>query len=158
VAEIDLDPSGFLKGINLAERTVLEAAVHRLWLNGKNLEGHAKNLAPKDKGELTDSIVSQKPKLEGSAWVVAVGANKPYAAKMHELLEPAIGAIYQRGPGTRAKSTATASRFGVAGGKYLERPLIGMKRTYTKRIADAIKGGLNGRRSRAMGRIRARGE
>jgi hypothetical protein len=157
LGEFELYTREFKKRMDLAKRTVLVAAREQLWHNGLNLEGHAKNLAPLDEGTLTSSGVTTRPEWRSNAWEVRVGFNESYAAKTHELMEPAMGAIMRRGPGTRAKSTATSSRFGVAGGKYIERPLMGMRRTYTKRIAEAVKGSLNKRRARAMRKIRARG-
>lgn len=139
MAGIDLDPHEFLKRIDLASGVAMNAARKQLHLNGLNLEMHAKNLTALDEGTLTSSGSTTRPELKRGAWEVAVGFNASYAAEVHETMEPAIGATKRRGEGTKAKATATSSRFGVAGGKYLERPLLGMRRAYTKAIAKAVK-------------------
>ena len=65
-----------------------------------------------------------------------MGFNVPYAAEVHETMAPAAGAKRQPGFDTRNKP---ATRFGPAGGKYLERPLMGMMTEYTKRLVAAVK-------------------
>ncbi len=66
-----------------------------------------------------------------------IGFNASYASKVHETMTPAIGTPQMKpGKTTRARPP---TRFGPAGGKYLERPLLGSRKRYTKHIADKVK-------------------
>jgi hypothetical protein len=52
-------------------------------------------------------------------------------------MKPAVASPQMRpGETTRAKPP---TRFGPAGGKYLERPLLGSRKRYTKHIAKKVK-------------------
>ena len=139
-----LDARRFLQGLDLADDRTKAAALHQLRLNALHLEGEAKKLAPLAEGTLSGSgggKVSWYPRTTHPRWKgeraeAAVGFNAPYAAEVHETMLPAIGAKRRPGFDTRNKPP---TKFGEAGGKYLERPLRGMMREYTKRIADAVK-------------------
>jgi len=108
--------------------------------NANDLWKEAGNLCPvsKNGGRLLRSINASRVKWADPTTVeVNVGANTEYAAVVHETMEPAI-AVRTMHPGetTRAKPP---TRFGNAGGKYLERPLIGKAKEYTEYIAKIVK-------------------
>ena len=65
---------------------------------GLTCEEYAKALAPRDSGELEDSIHSTQARVEGRSFVVYVGTNKEYATYVHELnnVRP-VGDKYERG-------------------------------------------------------------
>ncbi len=134
---MDVDNKQFLKRLTEYERKTRDAQFEGMNDNRLDLEKHAKMLAPKREGTLESSGVSTKPKWRGDVLEAAVGFNAPYAGKVHETMEPAIATPQMRpGPTTKAKPP---TRFGPAGGKYLERPLLGSRKRYTKHIADKVK-------------------
>ncbi|WP_325889767.1 HK97 gp10 family phage protein [Mammaliicoccus lentus] len=65
---------------------------------GLTCEDYAKALAPRDSGELEDSIHSTQARVEGRSFVVYVGTNMEYATYVHELnnVRP-VGDKYERG-------------------------------------------------------------
>src|SRR5699024_12503300 len=65
---------------------------------GLTCEDYAKALAPRDSGELEDSIHSTQARVEGRSFVVYVGTNMEYATYVHELnnIRP-VGDKYERG-------------------------------------------------------------
>jgi hypothetical protein len=139
LADATFDTREFDMRMNLYDKKQREAGGSALYLAGLDLEKEAKFLVAKDKGDLEGDINTQRPRRTGalgSVLEVLVGANKPYAAKVHETMSPAPGAIMQPGPLTRAKPP---TRFGPAGGKYLSRPLLGKMKEYAAQIAKAIK-------------------
>jgi hypothetical protein len=149
---ISIDASEFLRGLDMANTVVREAAYKAMWENQLDLEKEAKNLAPVSPkgGTLMRSGNSRRPKWSGFNTLTGeVGFNTPYAAKVHETMWPAVGVSLGRsgamgvgmmpGPTTRKKPPTA---FGEAGGKYLERPLLGKAKIYTERIAKKIKAAL----------------
>ena len=132
----DLDTRQFLQRLDLADDRVRDAALKQLRQNGLHLEGEAKQLAPLKEGTLSGSGITTRARWKGNTAETTVGFNAPYAAEVHETMVPAVDAKKQPGPDTRNKPP---TRFGPAGGKYLERPMRGMMTEYTKRLAVAIK-------------------
>jgi len=111
---------------------------HKMQENGLDFEKEAKNLAPVDKGDLTGSI-SNKQKIAGffrDRIEQHVGANEPYAAKVHETMAPAPDPIMRQGPLTLAKPP---TEFGEAGGKYLSRPLEGKHQRWFENVAEGLR-------------------
>ena len=148
-ADITVDVSDLLAGLrdydkqaNLVEKRVLRK--HSL-----DVEREAKALSPisfPKGGRLMRSGHAEKPKEDGNGWFARVGFNTPYAAKVHELMWPAISISFGRSGGGTAgmmpgKTTRErpATRFGEAGGKYLERPLLGLARELPKTLAKRLK-------------------
>lgn len=65
---------------------------------GLACEEYARALAPRDSGDLEDSIHSTQAKTEGRSFVVYVGTNMEYATYVHELNNVrAVGDKYERG-------------------------------------------------------------
>lgn len=60
-------------------------------------ERYARQLAPRDTGDLEASINAGPIKREGSGYVVYVGTNKEYATYVHELNSRGVGDKYERG-------------------------------------------------------------
>lgn len=60
-------------------------------------ERYARQLAPRDSGELENSITASKVKQEGNSFVVYVGTNMEYATYVHELNSTRIGDKYDKG-------------------------------------------------------------
>ena len=136
-ASIAVDASEFIARLNLADGRVRMGVWDGMNDNRLDLEKEAKRLAPVCEGTLLRSGSSNQPTWRGMELSAEIGFNEFYAAEVHETMEPAITAKpKQRGPTTRNKP---ATMFGEAGGKYLERPLLGKARTYTKHTADEIK-------------------
>lgn len=150
-ASISIDATSFLKGLKLADVRVRNSAQFAMNDNRLDLEKDSKQLVPKDEGTLESSGTSNQPKwkLARNQLEAEVGFNTDYAVAVHELMFPAIAVISSRsgggvsalspGPTTQAKP---GNIHGPAGGKYLERPLIGNARKYSKHMADQIKRGL----------------
>jgi hypothetical protein len=134
---MELDNRKFLKRLTEYERRARDALYDAMNDNRLDLEKHATLLAPIDKGTLQRSKVTDKPKWRGDILEAGAGFSTPYASKVHETMKPAIASpqMYP-GPTTKAKPP---TRFGPAGGKYLERPLLGSMKRYTKHIADKVK-------------------
>ena len=126
-----------INGLDKANDAKINAAVRQLHLNGLDLEKESMLLCPIHKRGLIGTAVTRPPKYTSMGAEVIVGYNMPYAAIVHETMEPAT-AVKQMKPGpiTRAKPP---TKFGKAGGKYLERPLVGKAKVYTKHIAKAMK-------------------
>ena len=135
LANLTVDPSDFFNKMDKAGGVVGGVVVNTLRTNGLDLERHAKQLAPLDEGTLTASGHTSRAKRIAGGHEVVVSFNTSYAEEVHETMEPAAGGR-KPGLGTRAKPL---TRFGPAGGKYLERPLLGMRKEYSKRIANALK-------------------
>ena len=111
------------------------AAVHQMKRNGEDFLKEASNLAPIDEGELIGSGTTRTND-QGQMIVTEVGFNKPYATRTHYEMVPAPAAKMQPGPKTSAKS---GTEFGAAGGLYLQRPLLGKAKRWSKAVADAVK-------------------
>lgn len=60
-------------------------------------ERYARQLAPRDSGELENSITASKVKQEGNSFVVYVGTNMEYATYVHELNSTRLGDKYDKG-------------------------------------------------------------
>ncbi|MCP4898890.1 MAG: hypothetical protein GY906_18110 [bacterium] len=139
MAEIELDTTRFIKRLDLADSRVREAVWEAMNDNRLDLEKQAKKLVAKKEGHLEDSSVSTLPQWRAGRNEIEsrVGFNESYAAKVHETMKPAI-ATPQMEPGetTRARPP---TEFGNAGGKYLERPLFGKAKKYTKHIAHRVR-------------------
>jgi hypothetical protein len=94
------------------------------------LEAKAVELAPADTGNLEAStsvriLENSKDRVRGE-----LAFSTPYAARIHEMPEGS------RGPKTQAK---TGNEYGVAGPKYLERPLRGMQKEMPEAIAKIMR-------------------
>jgi len=95
------------------------------------LEAKAVQLAPVDTGNLEASTTTSVRETRGrTVGTLTFGAS--YAAKVHEMPEQA------RGPKTRMKP---GNEFGVAGPKYLERPLRGMQAVLADLVRRVVFGG-----------------
>ena len=139
-------------------------------LNSLHLEGEAKNLAPIKEGTLSGAGAGRitgmgprktKTKFKAGMYEATVGFNAPYAAVVHETMWPAVSVSLGRSGAQTAgmmpgdlTSAKPPTKFGPAGGKYLERPLFGMAHEYTKRIGKSLRKLRNKRRG--MRAIRAR--
>ena len=134
---MELDNKRFLKRLTVYERKMRDAQWRAMDDNGLDLKNHAMLLAPIDKGTLQGSAVPGKPRWRRDILEVSVGFNISYASKVHETMLPAIGTPQMR-PGETTKAKPP-TRFGPAGGKYLERPLLGSIKRYTKHLADKGK-------------------
>lgn len=155
---IHFDAREFFRGLDIANTVVREAAYKAMIENQLDLEKEAKALAPVDEGTLMRSGSGRsRPRWYVNTLRGEVGFNAPYAAKVHETMWPAATVSLGRsgamgsamGPGaTTRKKPPTA--FGPAGGKYLERPLLGKAKIYTANIALRIKAAL------ARGRMKFR--
>lgn len=60
-------------------------------------ERYARQLSPRDTGDLEGSINAGPVRHEGSAYVVYVGTNKEYATYVHELNSSRVGDKYDNG-------------------------------------------------------------
>lgn len=60
-------------------------------------ERYARQLAPRDSGELENSISASKVQQQGNSFVVYVGTNQEYATYVHELNSNRIGDKYDKG-------------------------------------------------------------
>lgn len=140
MAEVDIDVTQFMKRLDMADGHTREAVWEAMNDNRLDLEKEAKNLAPKDEGTLESSGVSTAPKWKWASETIEtqVGFSTPYASKVHETMKPAISAEYQMEPGETTQDKPSTD-YGEAGGKYLERPLIGKAKRYTKHIAAKVK-------------------
>lgn len=134
---MELDDKKFLKRLTEYERKTRDAQFEGMNDNRLDLEMHATELAPIDKGWLKDHITSDKPKWRRDILEATIGANTSYATKVHERMAPALGTpLIRRGEQTIERP---GTKYGKAGGKYLQRPLIFGARGYTKHIADRVK-------------------
>lgn len=135
---ITINAEEFLRKLDLYNDLTRRAIYGAMKDNAFDLWKEAGKLAPVHKGRLIDSISATRPQWTGRTTIEArVGANVEYAATVHETMEPAIAVRTMRpGETTRAKPP---TRFGKAGGKYLERPLIGKAKEYTEHIADKVR-------------------
>jgi len=97
---------------------------------GNMLEAKAVELAPVDKGNLESSSQVITRGRRGGIMEVEVRFNAPYAAPVHELPDEA------RGPKTRKKP---GNEYGPAGPKYLERPLRGFQKEFTKNLGEFLQ-------------------
>ena len=152
---VEFDTSGFLSKMKLANKKVREGARKQMNRNALNLRKEAVMLAPLDEGTLSgsgsDVVKSHGPRKTSAKWKgyaleASVGFNAPYAAEVHETMWPAAGVSLGRSGGStssrmpgKGTSGKPDTKFGPAGGKYLERPLLGMAKEYSKRLAAAIK-------------------
>lgn len=96
-------------------------------------ERYARQLAPRDTGELENSINAGSVKREGNSFVVYVGTNMEYATYVHELNSSRVGDKYDkgvkipgyyvngRGAGTRAKTNVKGY---MPGRKYLRNAIV----------------------------------
>ena len=134
---MELDNKRFLKRLTVYERKMRDAEFEGMNDNRLDLEKWATLLAPIDKGTLQRSKVSTKPRWRRDMLEASIGFNVSYASKVHETMLPAIGTPQMR-PGETTKAKPP-TRFGPAGGKYLERPLLGSIKRYTKHLADKGK-------------------
>ena len=138
-ASITIDSSEFIRRMDLADARVRMGSWDAMNENRLDLENEAKNLCPvsPNGGTLLRSGNSNQPTWKGNELSASVGFNTEYAALVHETVAPAIATPQKRpGPTTQNKP---ATRFGEAGGKYLERPLLGKARDYTAHIAKTVK-------------------
>lgn len=97
---------------------------------GNVLEAKAVELAPVDTGNLESSSIVVTLPTRGAIMGVEVRFDAPYAATVHELPEEI------RGPKTRRKP---GNEYGLAGPKYLERPLRGFQRELTENLGEFLQ-------------------
>ncbi|WP_416349709.1 HK97 gp10 family phage protein [Mammaliicoccus lentus] len=121
---------------------------------GLTCEDYAKALAPRDSGELEDSIHSTQARVEGRSFVVYVGTNMEYATYVHELnnVRP-VGDKYERGvkyPNyyIRGRGTGTRQKPSVKGyqpgRKFLQRAVILTDQHFEKAMERALERLLEG--------------
>lgn len=121
---------------------------------GLTCEDYAKALAPRDSGELEDSIHSTQARVEGRSFVVYVGTNMEYATYVHELnnVRP-VGDKYERGvkyPNyyIRGRGTGTRQKPNVKGyqpgRKFLQRAVILTDQHFEKAMERALERLLEG--------------
>lgn len=121
---------------------------------GLTCEDYARALAPRDSGELEDSIHSTQARVEGRSFVVYVGTNMEYATYVHELnnVRP-VGDKYERGvkyPNyyIRGRGTGTRQKPNVKGfqpgRKYLQRAVILTDQHFEKAMERALERLLQG--------------
>ena len=137
---MELDDKKFLKRLTEYERKMRDAEFEGMDDNRLDLEMWAKALAPisfPKGGRLLGSGFSNKPRWRRNILEAQIGFNVEYASKVHETMEPAI-ALKQMKPGITTRGRPT-TKFGKAGGKYLERPLLGSRNRYMKHLADKGK-------------------
>ena len=137
---MELDDKKFQKSLTEYERKMRDAQFGAMNDNRLDLENWAKALVPisfPKGGHLLRSGKSDKPIWRRDILEATIGFNAPYASKVHETMEPAI-ALKQMKPGITTRGRPP-TKFGKAGGKYLERPLLGSIKRYTKHLADKGK-------------------
>lgn len=124
---MEVDASEFLRGLDLANVAVRDAAARGMTEAMLDLERRAKEATPVDQGTLmrgiharTNEIVAETDKIEG---VVATGAeSSDYAIVQHE-------DVLQH----------THPVAGTYAAKYMEKPLKEMSGRYARGIADRVK-------------------
>lgn len=121
---------------------------------GLTCEEYARALAPRDSGDLEDSIHSTQARIEGRSFVVYVGTNMEYATYVHELnnVRP-VGDKYERGvkyPNyyIRGRGTGTRQKPSVKGyqpgRKFLQRAVILTDQHFEKAMERALERLLEG--------------
>ncbi len=121
---------------------------------GLTCEDYAKALAPRDNGELEDSIHSTQARVEGRSFVVYVGTNMEYATYIHELnnVRP-VGDKYERGvkyPNyyIRGRGTGTRQKPNVKGyqpgRKFLQHAVILTDKHFEQAMERALERLLEG--------------
>lgn len=121
---------------------------------GLTCEEYARALAPRDSGDLEDSIHSTQARVEGRSFVVYVGTNMEYANYVHELnnVRP-VGDKYERGvkyPNyyIRGRGTGTRQKPSVKGyqpgRKFLQRAVILTDQHFEKAMERALERLLEG--------------
>ncbi|WP_426366301.1 HK97 gp10 family phage protein [Mammaliicoccus lentus] len=121
---------------------------------GLTCEDYAKALAPRDSGELEDSIHSTQARVEGRSFVVYVGTNMEYATYVHELnnVRP-VGDKYERGvkyPNyyIRGRGTGTRQKPNVKGyqpgRKFLQHAVILTDKYFEQAMERALERLLEG--------------
>lgn len=121
---------------------------------GLTCEEYARALAPRDSGDLEDSIHSTQARVEGRSFVVYVGTNMEYATYVHELnnVRP-VGDKYERGvkyPNyyIRGRGTGTRQKPNVKGyqpgRKFLQRAVILTDQHFEKAMERALERLLEG--------------
>ena len=168
-----IDTRDFFRGLDEYDEEVQRRVKKQMNLNALRLEQLAKDLAPLAEGTLSGAGAGRtkgmgprktKTKFKAGMYEATVGFNAPYAAIVHETMWPAVSVSLGRsgaqtagmmpGEKTQNKTGEGIIRFGPAGGKYLERPLLGMAKEFTERIGDSLRK-LRGKR-RGLRAIRAR--
>lgn len=123
---------------------------------GKLAEEGTRALAPKDRGDMTDTINSDRAKLTGGGVVVELGANSPYAVYQHEKrLRKGKHPKYDRGAkfpnyyvngyGARTRSKP-AWRGKKPGRKYMSRAIQAIEPDYDEMNERILKRIMEGRR------------
>lgn len=97
---------------------------------GLMLEAKAVELAPVDTGNLESSSTVVTRGRRGGIMAVEVRFDAPYAATVHELPEES------RGPRTKKKK---GNEYGLAGAKYLERPLRGFQKLLAENVGEFLQ-------------------
>lgn len=130
---IEWNDNELLKALDNAAKEVLQAVDEALIENAEDLVTKSKGLAPLDTGDLIRSITRSNIKNDfyGGKYI-KVGANTPYALRMHE-------DFYNPGEKTKSRPEVDGMK---AGRKYIERPLKKYADEYMKNIADNIRGRL----------------
>lgn len=117
---------------NLPQR-LNKAIIEELQKVALTAERYARQLSPRDTGELENSINAGRVQHEGNSFVVYVGTNMEYATYVHELNSSRIGDKYDkgvkipgyyvngRGAGTRAKPNVKGY---MPGRKYLRNAIV----------------------------------
>lgn len=121
---------------------------------GLTCEEYARALAPRDSGDLEDSIHSTQARVEGRSFVVYVGTNMEYATYVHELnnVRP-VGDKYERGvkyPNyyIRGRGTGTRQKPNVKGyqpgRKFLQHAVILTDKHFEQAMERALERLLEG--------------
>lgn len=121
---------------------------------GLTCEDYAKALAPRDSGELEDSIHSTQARIEGRSFIVYVGTNMEYATYVHELNNVIpVGDKYERGvkyPNyyIRGRGTGTRQKPNVKGyqpgRKFLQHAVILTDKHFEQAMERALERLLEG--------------
>ena len=146
---LSFDDKDFRKNMKRLMRKYPNEIKKAMAENRDDAERIAKELSPKDEGNLEGSIVGRPDiQVQGSTYIAEIHAGvsggdalsnaAKYALRVHETMLPAIATGNQQmrpGPITSAKT----SEAGAAGGKYLTRAVTHNMKRRTENIARRLR-------------------
>lgn len=153
---VNIEVEGFEEFANAVEKMpkVLKHNLSKqLGYAALTAERFSRQLAPRDTGELEDSIHAGAVKREGNSLAVYIGTNMEYATYVHELSSKRVGDKYDkgvkitnyyingRGKQTRDKSSVKGYQ---PGRKYLRNAIVLTEPYVTKAVNRAIEQTLGG--------------